>query len=195
MITLPLSLSTSSLSLYPPPPFSLSLPPPPPSLSLTLTHLGGIEGQQHGLSVDEEDLQSVVLEHVPPLVDLHDLHVLPVVHGGLLVPREDLGAGQDRSIRRWSVRHHCSRLRLYIGLPRPFINMFTSTCIISLLKFKFWMWGHTPHTSETSLCSVKQEFCNIIVACQWHSRILKSLGYRCNRSPWSCWDHTVAHLQ
>ena len=42
-------------------------------------------------------LQSVVLEHVPSLVDLHDLSVLPVVHGGLLVPRKDLGR-EDRGV-------------------------------------------------------------------------------------------------
>ncbi len=43
----------------------------------THTHPCCLEGQQHSLPVDEEDLQSVVLEHVPPTMDLDDLRVVP----------------------------------------------------------------------------------------------------------------------
>ena len=54
-------------------------------------NLGRHKGQQKSLSTDEKDLKSVVLEHVPPPVDLHHLAVLPGQHGHLLVPGEHLG--------------------------------------------------------------------------------------------------------
>lgn len=53
-------------------------------------NLGRLKGQQKRLSTDEEDLEGIVLEHVPPAVDLHHLTVLPVQHGHLLIPGEDL---------------------------------------------------------------------------------------------------------
>ena len=43
------------------------------------------EGKEQCPSVHQEYLESIVLEHVPPSVDLDDLGVLPGEHGGLLV--------------------------------------------------------------------------------------------------------------
>ena len=49
------------------------------------------EGKEQCPSIHQEYLESIVLEHVPPSVDLNDLGVFPREHGGLLIRGQHLG--------------------------------------------------------------------------------------------------------
>lgn len=66
----------------------------------TLTDLGGLKRQQHGLPIDEEYFECVVLQHVTASVYLNDLGVLPGEKGGFLVRWENLC---DVGVPQWLV--------------------------------------------------------------------------------------------